>query len=221
MCAPSCSALYDPKNPPGSSVHGVLQARILEWVAISSSRACFQPRKRTWISGIGVFFFFFFFFYQWATWEAHSQYTLIKETSGTFNALVGYINQNTYSLKYILFFLLTIGDGIVKLFQDKITVPFKPLITNRLFKALPAAISVLVWKHYISRLPFLLWLSFATHMKLYILVLLKTIILFISKFVGQQFRQILAGYFFCFRWHGLKSLCYSSHNGMSFGRKTI
>ena len=36
----SCPALCDPMDhsPPGSSVHGILQARILEWVAISSSR---------------------------------------------------------------------------------------------------------------------------------------------------------------------------------------
>ena len=35
-----CPALYDPTDcsPPGSSVHGIFQARILEWVAISSSR---------------------------------------------------------------------------------------------------------------------------------------------------------------------------------------
>ena len=32
---------------PGSSVHGVLQARILEWVAISFSSRSFQPRDRT------------------------------------------------------------------------------------------------------------------------------------------------------------------------------
>ena len=31
-------------SPPGSSVHGILQARILEWVAISSSRASSQSR---------------------------------------------------------------------------------------------------------------------------------------------------------------------------------
>ena len=37
----SCSTLCDPidGSPPGSSVHGILQARILEWVAISSSNA--------------------------------------------------------------------------------------------------------------------------------------------------------------------------------------
>jgi len=32
---------------PGSSVHGILQARILEWVAISFSRGSSQPRDQT------------------------------------------------------------------------------------------------------------------------------------------------------------------------------
>jgi len=35
---------------PGSSVHGILQARILEWVAMPSSRGSFQPRDPTHIS---------------------------------------------------------------------------------------------------------------------------------------------------------------------------
>ena len=33
-----------PHRPPGSSVHGIYQARILEWVAISFSRGSFFPR---------------------------------------------------------------------------------------------------------------------------------------------------------------------------------
>jgi len=37
-------------SPPGSSVHGILQARILEWVAISFSRGSSQPRDQTHIS---------------------------------------------------------------------------------------------------------------------------------------------------------------------------
>ena len=37
-------------SPPGSSVHGILQARILEWVAISFSRGSSQPRDQTQIS---------------------------------------------------------------------------------------------------------------------------------------------------------------------------
>ena len=42
----SCLTLFDTMdcNPPGSAVHGILQAGILEWVAISSSRGSFRPR---------------------------------------------------------------------------------------------------------------------------------------------------------------------------------
>jgi len=42
----SCLTLCDPTDcsPPGSSVHGILQARILEWIAISSSRGIFSTR---------------------------------------------------------------------------------------------------------------------------------------------------------------------------------
>ena len=34
----SCLTLYDPMDVPGSSVHEILQTRILEWIAISFSR---------------------------------------------------------------------------------------------------------------------------------------------------------------------------------------
>ena len=46
LVAQSCLTLCDPMNysPPGSSVHGILQARILEWVAIPFSRGSSQPR---------------------------------------------------------------------------------------------------------------------------------------------------------------------------------
>ena len=37
-------------SPPASSAHGILQARILEWVAISSSRGFYWPRDQTRIS---------------------------------------------------------------------------------------------------------------------------------------------------------------------------
>ena len=41
----SCPTLYDPLNhsPPGSSVHGILQAGILEWVSMPSSRGSTHP----------------------------------------------------------------------------------------------------------------------------------------------------------------------------------
>ena len=51
MClvAQSCQSLCDPRDcsPLGSSVHGILQARILEWVAILFSRRSSQPMDQT------------------------------------------------------------------------------------------------------------------------------------------------------------------------------
>ena len=48
MLSHSVTSDYDPVDcsPPGSSVHGILQARILEWVAIFSSRGSSRPRDR-------------------------------------------------------------------------------------------------------------------------------------------------------------------------------
>ena len=52
MCAQSYLTLCDPMecSPSGSSVHGILQARILEWVAMLSSRGSSQPRDQTRVS---------------------------------------------------------------------------------------------------------------------------------------------------------------------------
>ena len=65
--AQSCLTLCDPVDcsPSGSSVHGISQARILEWVAISSFRGSFQLRDQTWVSCFGRQIL-----YQLRTWEA-------------------------------------------------------------------------------------------------------------------------------------------------------
>ena len=42
---------------PGSSVHGILQAKILEWVAMPSSRGSSQPRDQTHVSVLAGRFF--------------------------------------------------------------------------------------------------------------------------------------------------------------------
>ena len=54
-------------SPPGSAIPGVFQARILEWVAMSSSRVSFWPRDWTGISCISKWIL-----YHWATREALS-----------------------------------------------------------------------------------------------------------------------------------------------------
>ena len=66
--AQSCPALCGPVDcsPPDSSVHRILQARILEWVAISFSRGSSQSRDPSWVSCTPDGFFSI-----WATTEAH------------------------------------------------------------------------------------------------------------------------------------------------------
>ena len=64
-------------SPPGSSVHGVFQARILDLVATSFSRRSSQPRNRTHVSSTGGRIL-----YHWAFWEAPLiSYTPIKMKS--------------------------------------------------------------------------------------------------------------------------------------------
>ena len=53
------------RSPLGSSVRGILQARILEWIAISFPRGSSQPRDQTWVTCIAGRFFTV-----WATREA-------------------------------------------------------------------------------------------------------------------------------------------------------
>ena len=68
--------LFDPMDcsPLGSSVHGILQARILEWVTISFSGGSSWPRDRTWVSFTAGRFFTF-----WATREAPSIWSKLMQ----------------------------------------------------------------------------------------------------------------------------------------------
>ena len=70
--AQSCLILCDPMDysPPGFSVHGIFQARILGWVVISFSRRSSQPRDQTHVSCISCIGRWIL--YHCATWEALS-----------------------------------------------------------------------------------------------------------------------------------------------------
>ena len=81
VCAKSLQlrlTLWDPLDCslPGSSLHGIVQARILEWVAISSSRGSSWPRNRTCTSCIASCIAGRFFTTS-ATWEAPGSSYLI------------------------------------------------------------------------------------------------------------------------------------------------
>ena len=67
LIAKLCLTLCNPMDYslPGSSVHGIFQARILKWVAISFSRGSSWPRDQTCVSCVGRWIL-----YHWTTWEA-------------------------------------------------------------------------------------------------------------------------------------------------------
>ena len=76
-----CLTLCDHMNysPPGSSGHGILHARILEWVAMPSPRGFSWPRDWTQVSHIAGGLFII-----WATREVQecwSTYLILKETA--------------------------------------------------------------------------------------------------------------------------------------------
>ena len=61
-------------SPPGSSVHGILQARILEWVSISFSRWSSWPRDWTWVSCIAGRFY--------TIWAMYSPWNSLGQKTG-------------------------------------------------------------------------------------------------------------------------------------------
>ena len=76
LVAHSCPTLCDTMDCSltDSSVHGILQARILEWVAIAFSRGSSQPKDWTWISCTAGSLFTF-----WVTREAHTKWSKVKK----------------------------------------------------------------------------------------------------------------------------------------------
>ena len=73
-------SLCNPMNysPQVSSIHGIFQARILEWVAISHSRGSSRPKERTHVSCIGRWVL-----YLCAAWEpTGKERTPLSSTSG-------------------------------------------------------------------------------------------------------------------------------------------
>ena len=97
LVAQSCPILCDPMDgsPQCSSVHGILQARILEWVAIPFFRGSSWPRDRTQVSCVAGKLFTI-----WATREAH-----------TVSVLSVLLSSQTPFLKYKYVYTLPILEG--------------------------------------------------------------------------------------------------------------
>ena len=75
--------LWNPMDcsPPGSSIHGIFQARVLEWVAISFSRGPSQPRDRTQVSCIADRHFTL-----WATRKS----SLLEKEMATYSSILAW-----------------------------------------------------------------------------------------------------------------------------------
>ena len=74
LCPTLCNHMD--RSPPGFFVHGILQARILEWVSIPFSRGSSQPRDQTQVSSIAHSFFTI-----WATQEVPKIFlVMLRET---------------------------------------------------------------------------------------------------------------------------------------------
>ena len=109
----SCPTLCNTRDcsPPVSSVHGILQARILKWVAIPFSRGFSWPRDWTLISHTAGRFLT-----MWFTREAHILVTTVKfQCHLTFSNDIG-----------LLFFLEKIQERVKK----KIVILYPLFITN-------------------------------------------------------------------------------------------
>ena len=79
-------------SPPGFSLHGILQARILVWVAMSSSRGSSQPRDQTWVS-CAAGRFFNLLSYQESLWLTIEESKIITQLINRFINI-----KNTYYL---------------------------------------------------------------------------------------------------------------------------
>ena len=92
MCAKVASVVSDPMDcsPPGSSVHGILQARILDWAAVPSSRGSSWPRD--WICISHIFCI--------CRWVLYHQYHLGSPSSSLI------INWNTFVLLFLFFLFI-------------------------------------------------------------------------------------------------------------------
>ena len=111
LVAQSYLTLCNPMDcsPPGSSVHGILQTRMLEWVAIPFCRGSFRPRGWTWVSLIAGSFSTV-----WATRENPSWLYLRASISGLsvlLHCSICLFSHQYYTVLNIVVFILSLDVG--------------------------------------------------------------------------------------------------------------
>ena len=154
---------------PSSSVHGILQARVLEWVAISFSRGSSRPRDWTLVSCIAGRFFI-----NWATREGENIFCSIVR-SCHFPSPYSFVVQ---SLRHVRLFVtlwtaahqsslsFIISQSLLKLMSIESTMPFNHLIFHHPFLLLLSIFpSIRVFPFYLAT-PFLSSLNPSSKRKL-------------------------------------------------------
>ena len=91
----SCAWLF---ATPWTVVHGILQARILEWVAFPFSSGSSQSRNRTWVSCIAGGFFT-----NWVTRDAHDRRSIIQNSRKVWTTQMS-IKEAKYRTSYVVLF---------------------------------------------------------------------------------------------------------------------
>ena len=121
-------------SPPGSSVHGILQARILQWVAISFSSGSSRPRDKTWVSYItGIFFT------NWATREVQRtkafSILLLSDTHNNNHPIwIRYLKmKRPIHIKVCLAYLFSFDSSIFYLTTRKNYIIWSPVRKDWLF----------------------------------------------------------------------------------------
>ena len=96
-------------SPPGSSVNGISQVRILERVAIAYFRLSFRPRDQACISCVGKWIL-----YHWATWEAwiyhHLQSRCFCPGSGSWSSFCCWVSPISGDFLHLFVCLSSVGD---------------------------------------------------------------------------------------------------------------
>ena len=148
--AQSCQTLCDLMDCslPGSSGHGIFQARILEWVSISFSRGSSQPRDRTWVFCTAGRLFTI-----WATREANpKQKRLLVECSDSLCQL-----QVTGWILYVLRLNFQSGlseswDYLLSDIQNFLFMHYLWAIILRTALRGPASLQLIDWFHIMSNI---------------------------------------------------------------------
>ena len=108
-------------SPPGFSVLGISQARILEWVAISFSRESSWPRDRTWVSCIG----------RWILYHGDT-FSLVTQLC---------LTQSPWTAAHQASLSITNSRSLLKLTSIELVMPYNNLVLCRPLLLLPSVFS--------------------------------------------------------------------------------